>query len=406
MPTRIELPARPLPDKGLQAWLQHESHYGRTIDGTGQIQDNGRSFSCQDSDSDLNWENTFGLTARRLNISHMIAGARSRTKFVDSLTIRVNCNWTDYPGFYGSTTMPKSPTGAVHLRRCNGGSTRACSDGAIHFKREETPKESCHDTATKHSNSPSLILSSAFLASSQTTGCRYSIALFIRYALLARVAACDQLPIAAWQEVIAGPTTQDQVKETASGKHDDGRLSMDDLDTNSTHINFRSLSPSGQQAACQQINAQLGYYNISLRLFFEFNMNFNILFWFFLLGATSVYASTCTVEPRSNFDSRFDSSFAKQAKQQCRSAGGNSKGGNSVRQVCDFRGDPPRSLQRTSRIQVSSNGRSTNVNRLERTRGLMVIFFIISSAYRCFVLIVSDLGVTKYTTLQIQYADT
>ncbi|KAI3546341.1 hypothetical protein CSPX01_04420, partial [Colletotrichum filicis] len=92
------------------------------------------------------------------------------------------------------------------------------------------------------------------------------------------------------------------------------------------------------------------------------SVNFNFLFWFFLLGATSVYASTCTVEPRSNFDSRFDSSFAKQAKQQCRSAGGNSKGGNSVRQVCDFRGDPPRSLQRTSRIQVSSNGRSTNVN--------------------------------------------
>ncbi|CAI0646486.1 unnamed protein product [Colletotrichum noveboracense] len=89
---------------------------------------------------------------------------------------------------------------------------------------------------------------------------------------------------------------------------------------------------------------------------------FTLLFWFFLLGAASVYASTCTASPQGNLDRRFDQSFARQAQRECRSAGGSPKGNNN-RPACDFRGDPPRNFNnRRFQVTVSDNGRNRNVN--------------------------------------------
>ncbi|KAF4421430.1 hypothetical protein CFRS1_v011443 [Colletotrichum fructicola] len=91
-------------------------------------------------------------------------------------------------------------------------------------------------------------------------------------------------------------------------------------------------------------------------------MKFTLLFWFFLLGAASVYASTCTASPQGNLDRRSEQTFARQAQRECRSAGGSPKGNNN-RPACDFRGDPPRNFNnRRFQVTVSDNGRNRNVN--------------------------------------------
>ncbi|OHE99888.1 hypothetical protein CORC01_04789, partial [Colletotrichum orchidophilum] len=90
-------------------------------------------------------------------------------------------------------------------------------------------------------------------------------------------------------------------------------------------------------------------------------VNFNLLFWFFLFGAVSVYAGTCTIQPQSNLDSRINSAFVKRAKDQCQSAGGSPKQGNSASVSCTFRGDAPNSFQRTSNFRVNANGRNVDV---------------------------------------------
>ncbi|KAH0422719.1 hypothetical protein CcaCcLH18_12645 [Colletotrichum camelliae] len=122
-----------------------------------------------------------------------------------------------------------------------------------------------------------------------------------------------------------------------------------------------SLVPPGDVIASFLSSSDDNKYRFNTPTIPVHTMKLITIFWFFLLGAVSVYASTCTASPQGNLDRRFDQSFSRAAQRQCRAAGGSPKGNNN-RPACDFRGDVPRNLNRNFQVTVSDNGRNRNVN--------------------------------------------